>query len=201
MVHAISVWMSGFHYRRICFEMVFYTQQNETGLADRHQFWALNSVPFRNGLLWVFADSDCADDSSCFQADWGEKSLTKSWRKIYQLSFQGSFRDSQNPAAVYMLRACQCCLACFENFLQFLGRNAYIIVSMDGSSFCIGGKRAFHILSTNSLRVFAINSVGDFVLFLGKVFVVIATVLIGIEMIQVNTLKCSFILLHNFDFF
>lgn len=57
---------------------------------------------------------------------------------------------------------------------------------MDGSSFCVAGKRAFRILSTNSLRVFAINSIGDFVLLLGKVFVVLATVLIGIELIQVN---------------
>lgn len=85
-----------------------------------------------------------------------------------------------------MLSACQCCLSCFENFLQYLGKNAYIIITMDGSSFCVAGKRAFHILSTNSLRVFAINSVGDFVLLLGKVFVVLATVLIGIELIQVT---------------
>lgn len=85
-----------------------------------------------------------------------------------------------------MLTACHCCLSCFENFLQYLGKNAYIIISMDGSSFCVAGKRAFHILTTNSLRVFAINSIGDFVLLLGKVFVVIATVLIGIEMIQVT---------------
>lgn len=79
-------------------------------------------------------------------------------------------------------------MACIENLVQYLGKNAYIIITMDGSSFCTAGKRAFHILSTNSLRVLAINSVGDFVLLLGKVFVVVATVLIGIEMIQV-TLK------------
>lgn len=85
-----------------------------------------------------------------------------------------------------MLSACQCCLSCFENFLQYLGKNAYIIISMDGSSFCVAGRRAFEILSTNSLRVIAINSVGDFVLLLGKVFVVIATVLIGIELMQVG---------------
>lgn len=57
---------------------------------------------------------------------------------------------------------------------------------MDGTSFCNAGKRAFHILSTNTLQVFAINSVGDFVLLLGKAFVVLATVLIGIELIQVT---------------
>lgn len=85
-----------------------------------------------------------------------------------------------------MSNACQCCLACFESFLQYLGKNAYIIISMDGSSFCVAGKRAFRILSTNSLRVFAINSIGDFVLLLGKVFVVLATVMIGLELIQVS---------------
>jgi hypothetical protein len=63
------------------------------------------------------------------------------------------------------------------------------MISMDGSSFCVAGKRAFRILSTNSLRVIAINSIGDFVLFLGKVFVVVATVLIGIELIQVRRKK------------
>jgi solute carrier family 44 (choline transporter-like protein), member 1 len=77
-------------------------------------------------------------------------------------------------------------MACFENFLKYLGKNAYIIISMDGTSFCVAGRRAFRILSTNSLRVIAINSIGDFVLFLGKVFVVVATVLIAIELIQVK---------------
>lgn len=57
---------------------------------------------------------------------------------------------------------------------------------MDGTSFCVAGKRAFRLLSTNALRVIAINSVGDFVLLLGKIFVVLATVLIAIEMIQVE---------------
>lgn len=48
------------------------------------------------------------------------------------------------------------------------------------------------MLSTNSLQVLAINSVGDFVLFLGKVFVVLATVLIGIELIQVSKMTFKF---------
>jgi solute carrier family 44 protein 1 (choline transporter-like protein) len=83
-----------------------------------------------------------------------------------------------------MLKACQCCLACFESFIQYLSKNAYVMITINGSSFCIAGKRAFQMLSSNALRVLAINSVGDFVLLLGKIFVVTATVLIGIEMIQ-----------------
>lgn len=75
---------------------------------------------------------------------------------------------------------------CFEGIIQYLSKNAYIIISMDGSSFCLAGKRAFQLLSKNTLCVFAINSIGDFVLLLGKVFCVIATILIAIELIQVK---------------
>jgi solute carrier family 44 protein 1 (choline transporter-like protein) len=57
---------------------------------------------------------------------------------------------------------------------------------MSGCNFCDGGRKAFALLSNNALRVLAINSVGDFVLLLGKVFVVLATVIIGTEMIQVR---------------
>lgn len=56
---------------------------------------------------------------------------------------------------------------------------------MYGYNFCQGGKQAFKLLAANSLRLLVINSVGDFVLFLGKVLVVIATVLVGIEIIEV----------------
>lgn len=55
-----------------------------------------------------------------------------------------------------------------------------------GCNFCTGGRKAFQALSSNILRVAAINSVGDFVLFLGKVFVVTLTVVAGVYMMQVR---------------
>lgn len=119
---------------------------------------------------------------------WTEVRIIELKNKISYIShtFQSMLKNYPNQVTIALLRMCQCCLACFESFLQYLSKNAYIIISIDGSSFCIAGRRAFHLLSSNALRVIAINSVGDFVLFLGKVFVVVATVLIGIEMIQVR---------------
>ncbi|KAG5877891.1 hypothetical protein JTB14_005130 [Gonioctena quinquepunctata] len=90
----------------------------------------------------------------------------------------------EGKCIVCALKCCQCCLYCFENILKYLSRNAYIEVAMHGNSFCKSGKQAFRLLSSNVLRVAAINSVGDFVLFLGKVLVVIATAIIGIKMLQ-----------------
>jgi solute carrier family 44 protein 1 (choline transporter-like protein) len=61
-----------------------------------------------------------------------------------------------------------------------------LLAAIFGYSFCQAGQRAFKHLSSNALRVSAINSVGDFVLFLGKALVVVATVLIGIKMFDVG---------------
>ncbi|KAF4529226.1 hypothetical protein B566_EDAN017664 [Ephemera danica] len=66
-------------------------------------------------------------------------------------------------------KVCSCCLFVFEKFLAYLNRNAYIEIAMRGCNFFEGGKRAFSILGSNAMRVAAINSVGDFVLFMGKV--------------------------------
>lgn len=46
------------------------------------------------------------------------------------------------------------------------------------------GEKAFQQLASNSMRVIAINSVGDFVLVMGKVFIVVMTVIFGTELLQ-----------------
>lgn len=75
----------------------------------------------------------------------------------------------------------------FKNYVIRL----FIFLAIYGCNFCTGGQQAFKMLVTNVLRVSAINSVGDFVLFLGKVFVVAVTVLIGTYWIEVSNF-------HNF---
>ncbi|XP_077291052.1 choline transporter-like protein 1 [Arctopsyche grandis] len=97
---------------------------------------------------------------------------------------QSHLRGSENRIIIGIVKCCQCCLCCFEKFLKYMSRNAYIETAIYGYGFCKSGQQAFKVLASNALRVFAINSVGDFILFLGKAFVVIATVLIGIELIQ-----------------
>lgn len=99
-------------------------------------------------------------------------------------SVQKRLKTYDNDCAKGVLWCCHCCLWCFECALKFLTRNAYIETAIYGCSFCTGGKKAFQALSSNILRVAAINSVGDFVLFLGKVLVVALTVVAGIYLMQ-----------------
>lgn len=97
---------------------------------------------------------------------------------------QNRLKKFDNDFVRGILWCCQCCLWCFECALKFLTRNAYIETAIYGCNFYTGGKKAFQALSSNILRVAAINSVGDFVLFLGKVMVVTLTVITGIYLIQ-----------------
>ncbi|XP_051159972.1 choline transporter-like protein 1 isoform X2 [Leptopilina boulardi] len=99
-------------------------------------------------------------------------------------SVQKKLKKYDNDCTKGILWCCHCCLWCFECALKFLTRNAYIETAIYGCSFCTGGRKAFQALSSNILRVAAINSVGDFVLFLGKVLVVALTVVAGIYLMQ-----------------
>ena len=88
---------------------------------------------------------------------------------------------------VHDFQVCQCCMWCFEKCMKFISRNGYIEVSIHGCNFCVGCFKAFKLLGNNILRVAAINTVGDFVLFLGKVAIVVATVFIGIEIVDLRS--------------
>lgn len=85
-----------------------------------------------------------------------------------------------NKCAEYCLKCCICCLCCLEKCLKFLNQNAYTVVAINGTSFCTSARKAFFTILDNALRVAAINSVGDFILFLGKIGVTAATGAVGI---------------------
>uniref|UniRef100_A0A672M6I2 Choline transporter-like protein n=1 Tax=Sinocyclocheilus grahami TaxID=75366 RepID=A0A672M6I2_SINGR len=89
-------------------------------------------------------------------------------------------KGRENACARCMLKACICCLWCLEKCLTYLNTNAYTATAINSTNFCTSARDAFFILVENALRVAAINSVGDFVLFLGKVLIVSCTAFAGI---------------------
>jgi len=88
-------------------------------------------------------------------------------------------QQSSNPLMKFICCCAQCCSACFERFIKFLDENAYIEIAMNGESFCASSKRAFSLIFRNILRVATINTIGDFMLFLGKVFISATATMIG----------------------
>eukprot|EP00058_Branchiostoma_floridae_P004452 XP_002589940.1 hypothetical protein BRAFLDRAFT_127837 [Branchiostoma floridae] len=104
--------------------------------------------------------------------------------RIILAYIQNRLKGRAGEVADFCLRCLACCLWCFEKVLKFINRNAYIMIAIYGYNFCKSAQRAFSVLVSNALRVAALNSIGDFCLFLGKVAVVAATVVVGIELLQ-----------------
>ncbi|CAH1775579.1 unnamed protein product, partial [Owenia fusiformis] len=92
---------------------------------------------------------------------------------------QQKLKGKTNKCAEFCMKCCICCLWCLEKCLKYLNQNAYTVIAIEGTNFCSAAKKAFTTLVSNVLRVAAINSVGDFVLFLGKIAVMAATCAIG----------------------
>ena len=91
---------------------------------------------------------------------------------------QRQTKGVDNPVARGVIRCCKCCLWCFEKFMRFINRNAYIVCAIYGSNFCASAKDAFSLLMRNILRVVVVNSTCEVMLLMGKL-VVTALVTIG----------------------
>merc|ERR1719427_1863701 len=74
-----------------------------------------------------------------------------------------------------LIWTCKCCLWCLEKFMRFINRNAYIMCAVKNTNFCKSAKEAFNLLMRNLVRVVVLDSVVDFLLFLGKLVIVLLT--------------------------
>jgi hypothetical protein len=83
--------------------------------------------------------------------------------------YERQAKKSKNCIMKYTLCVAQCCLWCLEKIMRFINKNAYIQTAIYGYSFLKAARTAFFLILRNILRVFAVNLVADFVLFLGKV--------------------------------
>jgi solute carrier family 44 protein 1 (choline transporter-like protein) len=69
--------------------------------------------------------------------------------------------------------------------MKYINSNAYTIIAIEGLSFCQSAQKSFLIVMENALRIIAINSVGDFMLFLSKISVTTTTLLLAVIWLQV----------------
>mmetsp|Transcript_74645 Transcript_74645/g.112471 ORF Transcript_74645/g.112471 Transcript_74645/m.112471 type:complete len:140 (-) Transcript_74645:101-520(-) len=77
-----------------------------------------------------------------------------------------------NAAVKFLLRCLHCYLHCFERFIRFLNRNAYIQISITGKNFCFAAKDAFFLILRNPAKFAIVGGIGNIFLFFGKFFIV-----------------------------
>jgi len=85
----------------------------------------------------------------------------------------------ENKIIVYTLRCLQCYVGCFERFIKFLNKNAYIQIALSGKAFCGAAKDAFVLIAGNPLRMGVVSSIGGIFVFFGKIFIAAITALIA----------------------
>ena len=59
--------------------------------------------------------------------------------------------------------------------MRFINRNAYIMCAIKNTNFCKSAYSAFNLIMRNLVRVVVLDSVVDFLLFLGKLVIVVLT--------------------------
>ncbi|KAL7017410.1 hypothetical protein ACKWTF_010365 [Chironomus riparius] len=123
--------------------------------------------------------------------------------KMIMSAIKQQARESNNPAAQCIACCCEWLIEQLEQLLQYLIRNAYIIVAKDGTPFFESGKKAFGLLFRNLMDVVALNNFGDIVLVIGRLFIVGIAGFIGYELMnrpEVNVVAIPMVIAVVFAF-
>jgi choline transporter-like protein 2/4/5 len=79
--------------------------------------------------------------------------------------------SDSNPILKYAMCIVKYCMWYLEKVIKFINRNAYILVAVKGYSYCYSAIKAVALIIMNALRMAAVNTVGDFLTWLGKIVV------------------------------
>eukprot|EP00825_Cyclidium_porcatum_P018701 TRINITY_DN2128_c0_g1_i2.p1 TRINITY_DN2128_c0_g1~~TRINITY_DN2128_c0_g1_i2.p1 ORF type:complete len:412 (-),score=21.78 TRINITY_DN2128_c0_g1_i2:104-1339(-) len=86
--------------------------------------------------------------------------------------------QAQNSCVKFILKCTSCLVACFERFIKFITKNAYIQVALTGSNFCVASKDAFYLVLRNPLKFSVVAGIGQVFIFVGKLFISCVTTFI-----------------------
>lgn len=83
-----------------------------------------------------------------------------------------------------------------EKIIKYINKNAYIVMSIQGKGFCASAKRGFLLLLENILRVSAVNMMGSFILFLGKLLITILVAIVAYMLLDTRFQAGDFLAPH-----
>ena len=93
---------------------------------------------------------------------------------------------SGNNGCTKCLVGCmRCCLACFDRFIRYINRNAYIYCALTSESFCSSALNSFVLILKNAAKFGFVEGIASCFMFIAKFFVSILTTLISFFLMQV----------------
>ncbi|CAH1734113.1 unnamed protein product [Chironomus riparius] len=90
-------------------------------------------------------------------------------------------KESDNCCVTCMTGCCVHIVGMLEKLIQYLIRNAYIIVALDGTPFFESGQRAFKLIKNNLSHCYSVNQFGDIVLVVCRFLVTLIAGFVGYE--------------------
>lgn len=84
-----------------------------------------------------------------------------------------------NKCVKTLFKVVHCMLFIFDRCLKYLARQAYIMVAMYGYNFCKASIMAVMLITSNVLQVAAVNAINRYVMFLGKLVVIVSCLISG----------------------
>ena len=89
----------------------------------------------------------------------------------------------KNKCLKCLINCLRCYMACFERFIKFLTKYAYIEIALTGKNFCGAARNAMRMIWNNPLRMSLVNGIGGAFIWIGKLFIVCVTVVICYEIL------------------
>lgn len=85
--------------------------------------------------------------------------------------------DKGQPVKCF-LDCLRCCAACFERFVAFINKNAYIQIALTGENFITAAKNGFYLAWNNAGQFAVTSGIGSVFCTLCKLFISLSTTFI-----------------------
>ena len=191
------VWVSMFilacnEFAIICASVTWYFSRkdipDDDGIPGDADVW--------KGFYWTFR-------YNCGTLALGSFILTIVWliRAIFEYIGEKVHDASGGNKCTECLLSCtRCCLDCFDRFIRYLNRNAYIYCAIASESFCPSALHSFLLILKNMAKFHFVENIADAFMFLAKTFIAVLTTLAGYSLLPLMTdvtvdpvLPCCFI--------
>lgn len=126
----------------------------------------------KNGIKMMFKQIGSLIISSCIT------SIVVWLRWFFEYVYKRAKKNEaikNNKTVKALAWLARCCLKCLEKFIRYTNRNAQTVAAITGHNYCKSVGLAMKFQFTNLKTVVILNTLGDFMLWLCKVFITVLT--------------------------
>lgn len=145
---------------------------DDDGIAGEAQVW--------KGFVWIplYHFGSLALGSLLISVIW-----------VIRGAFEYVARNTQDAVAENVLTGCllssiRCCLDCFDRFMRYLTKNAYIYLAITSEGFCSSALNSFLLLLKNSVKFAFVEGFSEFLMLIAKLSISMASTAVSLLILR-----------------